>query len=76
MFSGECPEGYYETSVGCHKVISTKANFHDANQTCTAMGAYLVTIESEQENSYIHKLLLSNLEGIILNNIIYSMMCI
>ena len=57
---GDCPMFWYSFNGRCYKYISTKMTWARAELHCVSQGANLVSIHSEEEQSFIRGLIKSH----------------
>ncbi|KAK7094113.1 hypothetical protein V1264_007778 [Littorina saxatilis] len=53
MISDKCPRSWKLLGESCYKYISIAATWQNAQVECKTMGAGLVEIDSEEENSFV-----------------------
>ncbi|XP_062610739.1 C-type lectin domain family 4 member E-like, partial [Saccostrea cucullata] len=62
----DCPDVWKENQRSMYCFVHQKVNWTSAQQKCSTMGAYLVAIESEQEDAWINQqILLYREKGIV-----------
>ena len=75
----ECEEGWSEYQSSCYKVFKIQRTYADATANCKSQGAYVASIGSEGENSFVHSELQFSLvpgEGIACDGIMETLMAL
>lgn len=50
----DCPAGWTKNDDSCYKLMNNMTSWENAQLSCSIMGGYLVTVKSEDENSFLY----------------------